>query len=321
MSQNIEMKPNFVTNVDMNFMENKTLISIVGPTAIGKTTLSLRLAAYFKTEIISADSRQFFEEMTIGTAVPSEKELAIAAHHCIQHISIQDNYSVGDFEKEALEKLENLFQKHDVVIMVGGSGLYVDAVINGLDTFPNVKPEIKSLVKNTFEEQGITALQAQLEKVDPEYYKTVELQNTQRVMRALEVSLSSGKPFSSFRTKKKKKRPFKSLKIGITADRPIIYNRINQRVDIMIQEGLINEARSVYQYKHLNALNTVGYKELFNYFDGEWELDFAISEIKKNTRRFAKRQGTWFRRDTDIIWFDYKYDLEEILNTINQKNC
>ncbi len=308
------MGPISVINVDTLYMEkNKTLITIVGPTAIGKTALSLKLAAHFNTEIISADSRQFFKEMAIGTAVPTPEELAVAPHHFIQHISVKDAYSVGDFEKEALKKLEELFKKHDTIIMVGGSGLYVDAVTKGLDSFPKVTPEIKEQVKNTFEQEGLKTLQEQLQKIDPEYHKTVDLQNTQRVMRALEVSLSSGLPFSSFHTQTKKERSFKTVKIGVTADRSIIYDRINRRVDMMLEEGLLEEAKRVYPFRHLNALNTVGYKELFHYFDGDWELDFAISEIKKNTRRFAKRQGTWFRKDPDIIWVDYVYELEEVL--------
>ncbi len=315
------MPQSFVINADTISMKNKTLITIVGPTAIGKTTLSLQLASHFTTEIISADSRQFFKEMTIGTAVPSKDELAVAPHHFIQHISIKDPYSVGDFEKEALQKLEKLFQKHDTVIMVGGSGLYVDAVTEGLDTFPKVSEKAKTQVRNMLENEGIKALQEQLLQLDPVYYKTVDLQNTQRVMRALEVSLSSGQSFSSFRTQKKKKRPFSTIKIGINAERPIIYDRINERVDLMIKEGLLDEAKNVFEFRNYNALNTVGYKELFRYFDREWELDFAISEIKKNTRRFAKRQLTWFRKDADILWVDYNDTLENILESIHKKTA
>jgi len=297
-------------------MNNKTLIVVVGPTAIGKTAMGIQLAKKFNAEIISADSRQFFKEMKIGTAVPDEDELAAAKHHCIQHISIHDKYSVGDFEKEALTILESLFKTNDYAVMVGGSGLYVDAICNGLDVFPEVTSEVKGIVSKLYEEEGLEALGSILKEKDPEYYSRVALQNPQRVIRAVEVCLSSGKPFSSFLNKHKGNRPFKIIKLGLNADREIIYDRINRRVDLMIDKGLIEEAKSVYPNKHLNALNTVGYKELFKYFDGEWDLDFAISEIKKNTRRFAKRQLTWYRKDEKVKWFDFKSELGEILKQI-----
>jgi len=295
-------------------MNNKTLIVIVGPTAIGKTAMGIQLAKQFNTEIISADSRQFFKEMEIGTAVPNAEELAAAKHHCIQHISIHDKYSVGDFEKEALSILENLFKTNSYAIMVGGSGLYVDAVCNGLDVFPEITLEVKAKVLKLYEEEGLEALGIILKEKDPEYHSTVALQNPQRVIRAVEVCLSSGKPFSSFLNKNKGNRPFNIIKLGLKADREIIYDRINQRVDLMMDNGLLEEAKSVYPNKHLNALNTVGYKELFKYFDGDCDLDFAISEIKKNTRRFAKRQLTWYRKDEKVNWFDYMSSIEEIVN-------
>ena len=298
---------------------SKYLISIVGPTAIGKTSLSIQLARHFNTEIISADSRQFFKEMQIGTAAPTEDELSQAPHHFIHHKSVHDNYSVGDFERDALEALETLFKKHDVVVMVGGSGLYVDAVTKGLDYFPDINPSVRKKLNATFEAEGLKPLQDQLLKLDPETHEIIDLDNPHRVIRALEVSIGSGKPYSSFKNKNKAERPFKVIKVGLTADREVIYDRINQRVDIMVNEGLVEEARSLMPFKYLNALNTVGYKELFNYFSGEWTLDFAISEIKKNSRRFAKRQLTWFRKDDNILWFDYTTDILYIIDNINQK--
>ncbi|KZS41799.1 tRNA dimethylallyltransferase [Aquimarina aggregata] len=295
---------------------NKNLIVIVGPTAIGKTNLSIQLANHFNCEIISGDSRQFYKEMKIGTAVPSDDELALAKHHFIQHKSIHQTYTVGDFEKEALNKLKILFDTNDYAILVGGSGLYIDAVTKGLDYFPEVDINTREQLQKEYDTNGIQTLQEQLKVLDKSYYDSVDLQNTHRVMRALEVCLSSGKPYSSFLTSSKKNRPFKCIKIGITADRNIIYDRINMRVDLMIKEGLLDEAKNLYEYKTLNALNTVGYKELFKYFDQEWELDFAISEIKKNTRRFAKRQLTWFKKDTEIEWFDYLSQLDRVTKHI-----
>ncbi|TBV26936.1 tRNA (adenosine(37)-N6)-dimethylallyltransferase MiaA [Meridianimaribacter sp. CL38] len=297
---------------------SKYLISIVGPTAIGKTALSIKLATHFNTEIVSADSRQFFKEMQIGTAAPTADELSAAKHHFIHHKSIEDNYNVGAFEVDAIAKLSELYQTHDVVIMVGGSGLYVDAVTKGLDEFPNVKPEIREQLNTTLETKGLISLQEQLKELDLDAYNTIALDNPHRVIRALEVCIGSGKPYSSFLKKNKKQRQFKTISIGLTADREIIYNRINSRVDIMVKEGLIEEAKALIPKQHLNALNTVGYKELFNYFNGEWTLDFAISEIKKNTRRFAKRQLTWFKKNKDTFWFDYKTNVNEIIATIER---
>ncbi|MDY8138257.1 tRNA (adenosine(37)-N6)-dimethylallyltransferase MiaA [Aquimarina sp. 2201CG5-10] len=292
---------------------DKTLIVIVGPTAIGKTSLSIKLANHFNCEIISADSRQFYKEMSIGTAVPTPEEISQATHHCIQHKSIEDTYTVGDFEKESLELLNTLFEQNNYAILVGGSGLYVDAVTKGLDYFPETDAQVRQQLQEEFNVNGIEGLQEQLRVLDPEHYKKVDLQNPHRVIRALEVCISSEQPYSSFLTKSSKNRPFNIIKVGITADRQIIYDRINQRVDIMVNQGLIEEAKNLYPYRSLNALNTVGYKELFNHFNNDWELDFAISEIKKNTRRFAKRQLTWFRKDTEISWFDYQEELEFII--------
>jgi len=299
---------------------NKTLIVVVGPTAIGKTALGIKLANYFNTEIISADSRQFFKEMTIGTAVPNKDELAAAPHHFIQNISIHEKYSVGNFEKEALIKIDELFKQNDFVLMVGGSGLYVDAVCNGLDNFPPIKPEVKKLVAELIENDGLKPLLNILKEKDPIQYANMELQNPHRVQRVVEVCLSSGKPYSSFLTKEKTKRPFNIIKIGLKAEREMIYERINKRVHIMVKEGLIEEAKKLLPNRDLNALNTVGYKELFQYFDGNYELDFAISEIQKNTRRFAKRQLTWYRKDDAIQWFDFNYKIDSIIKTIIDNN-
>jgi len=300
-------------------LKQKYLISIVGPTAIGKTALSIKLAQHFNTEIISCDSRQFFKEMIIGTAVPESEELSAAPHHFIQNKSILEEYNVGAFELEAISKLNELFKKHDVVIMVGGSGLYVNAVTNGLDDFPKVDPVIRERLTQRLESEGIESLQNQLKELDPITYGKIALDNPQRLSRALEICIGSGKPYSSFLNIKKNSRVFKTISIGLTAERELMYDRINKRVDIMMENDLLEEVKSLYPHKGLNALNTVGYKELFNYLDNEWKLDFAISEIKKNTRRFAKRQVTWFKRNQETTWFDFKYQLEEVTKHIDSK--
>jgi tRNA dimethylallyltransferase len=295
------------------------LISIVGPTAIGKTALSILLANYFNTEIISADSRQFYKEMTIGTAVPTSEELLEAKHHFIHHKSIAEDYNVGAFEKEAIELLNNLFQKHNVVIMVGGSGLYVDAVTKGLDEFPKIDKSIRLKLNERLDSEGIASLQSQLKLLDPLSYDVIAIDNPHRVIRALEICLGSGQPYSSFLNKNATHRNFKTITIGLDAPRELIYERIENRVDQMIENGLLEEVKSLIQYSHLNALNTVGYKELFQYFSEQCTLDFAISEIKKNTRRFAKRQLTWFRRNKKVIWFDHQTKLNEITKVIKQQ--
>ena len=299
-------------------MNKPTLIAIIGPTAIGKTALSIKLAKHFQTEIISADSRQFYKEMSIGTAVPSTEELAQAKHYFIQHISVTDSYTVGDFEKEALNKLDELFNSHEVAIMVGGSGLYVDAVTKGLDDFPEIDTQIRTKLNEELHSKGLVYLQEQLKELDIEAFQTIAIDNPRRIIRALEVCLQTKKPYSSFLRKKENKRPFNTVYIGLTADREIIYNRINQRVDNMIQDGLLEEVETLLGKQGLNALQTVGYKELFNYFNKEWPLDFAISEIKKNTRRFAKRQLTWYRKNESVKWFDYLTPVEEITTYINK---
>ena len=296
-----------------------TLITIVGPTAVGKTALSIQLANVFSASIISCDSRQFFKEMTIGTAVPEPKELAAAKHYFIQNRSVFDSYNVGEFERDTLKKLEALFKENSIQIMVGGSGLYVDAVLNGLDYFPEVAPEIREALLLKLEKEGIEVLQKQLKELDLETYKLIAIDNPHRIMRALEVCIGSGIPYSTFKNKPKKQRNFKSIKIGLNADREIIYNRINQRVDTMIDNGLIEEAKTLYAHKELNALQTVGYRELFSFFDGNFTKEFAISEIKKNSRRFAKRQLTWFKRDKNILWFDCLTDKLTIVSQISEK--
>ena len=298
---------------------NNYLITIVGPTAIGKTALSIQLANHFKSAIISCDSRQFYKEMTIGTAVPDKEELAAAEHHFIQNRSIFEDYNVGSFERDALAKLNDLFKENPIQIMVGGSGLYVDAVLKGLDYFPEVDPKIREDLTLKLEKEGVEVLQEQLKELDPETYNVIELQNPKRVMRALEVCIGSGIPYSTFKNKPKAPRNFTSIKIGLDADRTIIYNRINMRVDIMMENGLLEEAKNLYPHKSLNALQTVGYRELFSYFDGDFTKEFAISEIKKNTRRFAKRQGTWFKRDETTLWFDYQTDINTIIAKISDK--
>jgi len=294
----------------------KILISIVGPTAIGKTALSIKLARHFNTEIISADSRQFFKEMQIGTAAPTPSELAAAPHHFVKHISIEDDYNVGSFEKDAIALLGQLHKKHQVAIMVSGSGLYVNAVTKGLDYFPEVDSEIREQLNAKHETEGLEALQFQLKTLDIKAYHSIAIDNPHRVIRALEVCISSGKPYSSFLSSEQKARDFKTITIGLTADRDIIYDRINKRVDLMIAEGLLDEVKRFKPNQHLNALNTVGYKELFKYLNGEWDLEFSISEIKKNTRRFAKRQLTWFRKNETTMWFDYETDAQDIIDAI-----
>lgn len=302
----------------------KYLITIVGPTAIGKTSLSIVLANHFNCEIVSCDSRQFFKEMTIGTAVPSLAELTAAKHHFIQNKSIFETYTVGDFEKEAIAKLNELFQNNDYAILVGGSGLYVDAILKGFDEFPEIDSKVRTEITTNYEKLGIGYLQQKLEQLDPNYYKTLTtenpqtLQNPQRMMRFVEVCLGTGKPYSSFLNQKKNNRDFTLIVIGLEADRKIIYNRINQRVDIMMNEGLLNEAKTLYPNKELNALQTVGYRELFSFFDKEFSLEFAIEEIKKNTRRFSKRQLTWFKRNENTKWFDFETPYTTIIEYIKK---
>lgn len=292
------------------------VINVVGPTGIGKTKLAIKLANHFKTEIISADSRQFYKELSIGTAAPSAEELASAPHHFIQDRSIADDYNVGAYEQEALKRLAELFTQHRVCIVVGGSGLYIDALNNGLHEFPKINPEVKIQLAQAHKEYGLAYLQKELQELDPAYYANVDLNNHTRLLRALEVSKSSGKPYSSFLKHQKQARAFDSIYIGLHAEREVLYSRINKRVDIMMQEGLLEEVQTVANYRAHNALQTVGYKELFQYLDGEYTLEQAIEEIKKNSRRYAKRQMTWFKRNPETIWVDYNAPFTEVLDKI-----
>ncbi len=310
---------NFAIIVETHYMLTKYLISIVGPTAIGKTALSIKLAEHFNSEIISSDSRQFFKEMNIGTAVPTKQELNQIKHHFIQNKSIHENYNVGEYEKESITFLKDYFKKNNIIVMVGGSGLYVNAVTKGLDEFPIVDPSIRTKLNAQLQTDGIVELQNKLKQLDFETYNTIALENPQRLIRALEVCIGTNKPYSSFLSNSKKKRPFITINIGLNAERNILYDRINKRVDIMMDNGLLNEVEQLLPFKHLNALNTVGYKEIFKYLDGDFTLDLAIAEIKKNTRRFAKRQLTWFRKDKDIKWFDYQVKHIEIIDYLESK--
>lgn len=295
----------------------KTLIIIAGPTAIGKTALAIRLARHYKTEIISADSRQFYQEMAIGTAKPDPEELSTVKHHFIDSHSVKDTFTAGNFEKEALKVLEKLFIKHNQVIMVGGSGLFINAICNGFDELPVAKDEIRNQLNKDLKEQGIEYLQEMLKEVDPVYFAEVDIHNPQRLVRALEVYKTSGQTFSSYRSNVRKPRPFNIISIALNTDREKLYERINSRVDQMINSGLIDEVKGLLKYRHLNALQTVGYSEIFDYLDGKFSLEEAIERIKQNTRRFAKRQITWFKKSDSIRWFDPE-DYDSILNYLNQ---
>jgi len=280
----------------------KTLVVVAGPTASGKTAAAIELANHYHTVIVSADSRQFYKEMSVGTAKPTDNELSAARHYFINSHAITAPFSAGDYEKKALILLDELFKVHDKVILVGGSGLFIKAVCEGFDEFPDPTPGIREKLNAYLDEKGIAFLQEKLKAADPEYYHQVDLNNPQRVIRALEVFESTGKPYSSFRSKKVNARPFIVVKFGLTLPREVLYQRINHRVDEMVKQGLVEEVRSLLPYRNINALNTVGYSELFDYFDGKIDLDDAIAAIKQNTRRFAKRQLTWFRKDEEINW-------------------
>jgi tRNA dimethylallyltransferase len=297
---------------------NKTLIVIVGPTGIGKTALAIALARHFSTEIISADSRQFFKEMEIGTAKPSAEELAAAPHHFINSHSIENLFSTGDFEIQAIDRITQLFEKHNLLIMVGGSGLYIDAVCNGLDDLPETDMNIREQLNQQLTNEGLESIKKQLSEYDPEYYNKVDQANPQRMIRGLEFYLSTGTKLSAHLTNSKKIRPFNIIKIGLNMDRSELYNRINQRVDKMMEAGLLDEVKGLRSFRKYNALNTVGYSELFAYLDGEIALKEAVDQIKQNTRRFAKRQLTWFRRDDSTVWFEPGQD-NAVINYISQK--
>ena len=307
---------NFAINVEIHSkMSTKNLIYIAGPTAVGKSKLSLGLAKMFNSEILSCDSRQFYKELSIGTAAPTAEELAEVPHHFVQHKSIHDTYTVGDFEEDAIERLNTLYEKMDTVIMVGGSGMYADSVMFGLDKFPKVSDEIRNQLNVFHKTHGIQSVQQLLLEKDPKYYRIVDRNNPLRLIRALEVCIASGKPYSSFLGKEREPRPFVSKMLVLHCPRPILYERINSRVDKMIENGLENEVEGLIEKKQLSALKSVGYKELFEYFDGKCSKEEAIAEIKKNTRRYAKRQITWFKKYDDAFCFpantpvDQVYDL------------
>ncbi|TKC05628.1 tRNA (adenosine(37)-N6)-dimethylallyltransferase MiaA [Pedobacter polaris] len=295
----------------------KTLIVVVGPTAIGKTALAIELAQFYHSEIISADSRQFFQEMHIGTAKPSKEELEAVPHHFIDSHSITTLFSTGDFEVQALKLMDELFKKHDILIMVGGSGLYIDAVCKGLDDLPEIDLNIRAQLNQKLADEGIDSIRKQLQELDPTYFEKVDQSNPQRMIRGLEVVLSTGEKLSSFLTANKKERPFQIIKIGLNTDRAILYERINHRVDLMMEAGLLEEAKSLLPHRQYNALNTVGYSELFDYFDGKTDLATAVTLIKQSTRRFAKRQLTWFRRDENTVWFEPN-QVEEVIKHLTK---
>ena len=296
---------------------NRHLITIIGPTAIGKTNLAIKLADYFKTEIVSADSRQFYKEMNIGTAKPSNSELNSIKHHLINNKSINDNYNISDYEKDALKAIKSIFNKNDAAILVGGSGLYINTVLYGLNEIPEISDEIRNSLYLDLELKGIKKLQEELKLLDPASYSDIDINNPRRLIRALEVSISTGKSYSSFLKKKKKKRDFNIIVLGINQERSELYNKINTRVDNMIESGLINEVKELYNLKGLNALNTIGYREVFNYIEDKYSLDECINEIKKNTRRYAKRQLTWFKSIDRVEWITPEYNFEKIIAYIN----
>lgn len=293
------------------------LLVIEGPTAVGKSELSIMIAKHFNTEIISCDSRQFYKEMIIGTAVPSEKNLKEIQHHFIHQRSIKNSYSVGQFELEAIKKIKELHCIHQVVVMVGGSGLYIDAVCIGLDEFPNVPKNIRDSLNGRFKKEGLSELKKELKILDPIGFSEIDKNNPHRIIRALEICLVSGKPYSSFKNGQNKKRDFSVIKVSLELDREILYKRINKRVDLMMHKGLLDEVKSLVQYRHINALQTVGYKELFAFIDGKLKIEDAVTEIKKNTRHYAKRQITWMRRESKQMIVNPN-DIENILHQLEQ---
>ncbi len=295
-----------------------TLIVLLGPTGVGKTELSLRVASHVGSPIISADSRQLYKELVIGTAAPTAEQLARIKHYFVGTLSLSDYYNASQFEEEVLICLENLFQSTSNVVMTGGSMMYIDAVCNGIDELPTVSQEIRTNLMKRFEVEGLDPIREDLKRLDPQHYNEVDLNNYKRVIHALEICLMTGRPYSELRTNTKKTRPFRIIKIGLTRDREELCDRINARVDQMMRDGLLEEARHVYPYKHLNSLNTVGYKEMFNYLDGEWPLDFAIEKIKRNSRVYARKQMTWFKRDKEIDWF-HPDNIEGILTFLDEQ--
>jgi len=287
----------------MSDTKDKTLIVLLGPTGVGKTEISLQLASTFACPIVSSDSRQFYRELKIGTAAPTASELERAPHHFIGSHSIFDIYNAGEYEADVMKLLGELFLENNVVMLVGGSMMYIDAVCDGIDEIPTVDEITREQWKTIYEEKGLEFIQNELKRLDPVHFEEVDRMNYKRVLHALEICTITGKPYSDLRTGTKKERPFNILKIGLNRPRPELYERINARVLKMMEEGLIDEAKPFFEHRHLNTLNTVGYKELFEYFAGNWSLDFAVNMIQQNSRRYAKRQLTWFNRDNEIHWF------------------
>jgi len=310
-------KDSEILSMELN-PEKPTLLVLLGPTGVGKTKLSLSLAEHFGCPIVSSDSRQFYRELKIGTAAPTEEELNRVKHYFIGSHSIHDEYNAGQYEQDAIKLLDELFQQHKVVLLVGGSMMYIDAICNGMDEIPTVDAETRAYWQKQFFEFGLEFIQSELKKLDPLHYDQVDLQNPKRILHALEICTITGKPYSELRTGVRKPRGFNILKVGLNRPRPYLYERINTRVDIMIREGLLQEAEQFYKFKELNTLNTVGYKELYEYLDGNWTLDFAINMIKQDSRRYAKRQLTWFNRDKEILWY-HPEELESNIALITKK--
>jgi len=288
----------------------KTLIVLLGPTGVGKTELSLQLAESLGSPILSADSRQLYKDLPIGTAAPTPEEQARIKHYFVGTLQLTDYYSASQFEEDTIALLDDLFQSHETILMSGGSMMYIDAICKGIDDIPTIDDMLRADLRDLYLKEGIEPIRLQLKLLDPVFYKQVDLQNHKRVIHALEICLMAGKPYSSLRTNKEKPRPFRILKIGLQREREELYGRINHRVDRMMEQGLLEEARSVYHLRHLNSLNTVGYKELFNYFSGEWTLEFAVEKIKQNTRIYSRKQMTWFKRDREIRWFHPEQEVE-----------
>ena len=295
---------------------NNQLVTIIGPTAIGKTDLAIKIAEFYNTEIVSADSRQFYRELNIGTAKPSSSELSKIKHHLINNKSIQEQYNINDFEKDAIESINSIFKKNKVAVLVGGSGLFINSVLYGLDEIPAIDENIRNSLYSDMDSLGIKVLQEKLKLLDPNSYDNIDIDNPRRLIRALEVTIGSGKPYSSFLKKTKKNRDFNVITIGLNQDRAELYEKINTRVDNMIKVGLIDEVKGLYELKNLKTLNTIGYSEVFKYIDEIYSKDECINEIKKNTRRYAKRQLTWFKSIENVKWVSPNYDLKDVLNHI-----
>ena len=310
-------KDSEILSMELN-PEKPTLLVLLGPTGVGKTKLSLSLAEHFGCPIVSSDSRQFYRELKIGTAAPTEEELNRVKHYFIGSHSIHDEYNAGQYEQDAIKLLDELFQKHKVVLLVGGSMMYIDAICNGMDEIPTVDAETRAYWQKQFSEFGLEFIHSELKKLDPLHYDQVDLQNPKRILHALEICTITGKPYSELRTGVRKPRSFNILKVGLNRPRPDLYERINTRVEIMMREGLLQEAEQFYRFKGLNTLNTVGYKELYEYMDGNWTLDFAVNMIKQDSRRYAKRQLTWFNRDKEILWY-HPEELESNIELITTK--